>query len=80
MKYQVNVCGPFKRLKNNNSSACRNKKILNLPSVKKAHKSLPMDRSESSLQKYDGSNYYQWHYRFIFWYAVGPIIRIKGKK
>lgn len=55
-------------------------KILNLPSIKKAKKFLPKTRSESALFKYDGTSYYQWHYRSITWYPVGPVFKIVRSK
>lgn len=55
-----------------------NKEILSLPLVVEAKKHLPAKRVESSLQRLQGTNLFQWHYRSAsaFWYACGPVIEI----
>ena len=37
-------------------------------------------RGETSFQKYDGTDVYQWHYRKrVYWHPAGPKFYIKEK-
>ena len=80
MNYDVTQVKESEPFLVDSSSAPAPAPIWYLPKVRAARKFLPSRCTETSFQRYDGTDFYQWHWRDVYWYPCGPVFRIAEAK